>query len=233
MSTVPHTRQAGPQRQAPRLIILPGVYAPTYDTGLLIRALDREDVGPGTDLLDLGTGSGAVAVAAARRGANVSAVDLSRRAVWTARANALINRANITVRRDDLGAWTGRAASFDIITSNPPYVPSPSDSLPRRGPAQAWDGGRDGRRVIDAVCRTAARALRPGGTLLMVHSALSDAQASLEHLAALGLEGAVVDRAHIPFGPVLRARRDWLRARGLLAPDTTTEEVVVIRAQRL
>ncbi|GAA2297120.1 methyltransferase [Streptomyces kunmingensis] len=227
-----HARPRQPQQpsRGPRLLAPRGVYAPQYDTDLLLRALSDEQVGERTDVLDLGTGTGALAVAAARLGARVTAVDLSWRAVWTARLNARINRTPVTVRHGDLcTAFT--PGSFDLIVSNPPYVPAPSAALPRRGLARAWDGGFDGRTVVDRVCDAAPRALRPGGTLLMVHSALCDASASLRRLTANGMSATVIDKNHVPFGPVLRERRTWLCEQGLLDRDATHEELVVIRAE--
>ncbi|NEC47116.1 methyltransferase, partial [Actinospica acidiphila] len=70
-------------------LVLPGVYAPQEDTALLAAALADEPVAPGAAVLDVGTGSGALALTAARRGARVTAVDVSRRAVYAARLNAL------------------------------------------------------------------------------------------------------------------------------------------------
>ncbi|MFJ8826610.1 HemK2/MTQ2 family protein methyltransferase [Streptomyces sp. NPDC102467] len=230
MTTQPRTPRA-PAAKRPRLLAPRGVYAPQHDTELLTRALRRESITGRTRVLDLGTGSGALAVAAAQLGAHVTAVDISWRAVWTARLNARLNSASVTVRHGDLGLMPGPGA-FDLVVSNPPYVPSPAALLPSRGAARAWEGGGDGRSVVDRVCAAAHRALRPGGSLLMVHSELCGLAESLDRLAGLGMKAAVIDRARVPFGPVLRERRDWLCAQGLLDGAATAEELVVIRAER-
>ncbi|MFI5806087.1 HemK2/MTQ2 family protein methyltransferase [Streptomyces sp. NPDC051561] len=209
-----------------------GVYAPQDDTRLLLTALRREPLGPSCTVLDIGTGSGALAIEAARLGARVHAIDVARRAVLTARFNAWRQGQHVRVGRADLASVVP-AGGYHLLLSNPPYVPSPQPGQPRRGPARAWDAGPDGRAVVDRICAAAPRLLRPDGTLLMVHSALSDTAATLRHLAARGLEPEVADRALVPFGPVLRSRLEWLRAGGLLGADEDKEELVVIRAVRL
>jgi release factor glutamine methyltransferase len=215
----------------PRLMTLPGVYAPQHDTLLLMAALNREDIGPGTEVLDVGTGSGALALHAARRGARVTAVDVARRAVATARMNALLHRRRITVRRSDLlSALPGRC--YDLVICNPPYVPSPQGRLPGRGAARAWEAGCDGRAILDRVCETAPAALRPGGRLLLVHSGLCDSEVTLRRLSDAGMRAHVSDRALVPLGPVLRSRLRWLRATGLMDEEETAEELVVIRAEQ-
>ncbi|MFD4628433.1 HemK2/MTQ2 family protein methyltransferase [Streptomyces sp. NPDC058284] len=227
-----HTRTPMPTTARPApLLTLPGVYAPQHDTALLVRALDREGIDDGTSVLDLGTGSGALAVAAARRGARVTAIDISWRAVLTARLNARLSGQSVAVRRGDLTAEVP-SGPYDLVVSNPPYVPSPSPRLPRRGPARAWDGGPAGRLVVDRVCDAAPRALRPRGVLLMVHSALCDVDATLDRLASRGMDAEVADRRSVPFGPVLRSRQAWLRRRNLIGADETSEELVVVRAER-
>ncbi|MFE2022752.1 HemK2/MTQ2 family protein methyltransferase [Streptomyces sp. NPDC059499] len=216
--------------RASRLLTLPGVYAPQHDTRLLMAALEQEEIGPGADVLDLGTGSGALALHAAQLGARVTAVDIAWRAVVTARLNALLHRRRITVQRSDLlSALPGR--SYDLVICNPPYVPSPIGRLSGHGSARAWDAGIDGRAVLDRVCAAAPAALRPGGRLLMVHSGLCDSDATLRRLADAGLHARVSDRARVPLGPVLRSRLRWLRESGLLGRTDTTEELVVIRAE--
>jgi release factor glutamine methyltransferase len=210
-----------------RIVTLPGVFRPISDTWLLADAL-RERA-PGARVLDVCTGSGALAVTAALAGANdVTAVDVSRRAVLTAGFNARLNGVAVRARRSDLFSALG-AERYDVIVSNPPYVPDPDrDCPPTRGPQRAWDAGHDGRVVLDRLITEAPQHLRPGGTLLVVHSEICGTEDTLQGLRAAGLEPHVVTRHHGPLGPLMRERVDHLRERGVLAPGQTEEEVVVI-----
>ncbi|MFD8379660.1 HemK2/MTQ2 family protein methyltransferase [Streptomyces sp. NPDC059679] len=217
-----------------RCWIPPGVYRPQTDTGLLRRALHRERITSRTEVLDLCTGSGALALEAARRGARVTAADISWRALATAWCNALLNGQVVRVRHGDLvSAVPGRR--FDLVVTNPPYVPAPPGNGPPRGPTRAWDAGTDGRLFIDRICAAAPSVLRPAGRLLMVHSHLSGVEDTLAGLRQAGLRAEVVDRTRVPFGRVLRSRLGWLSEHGLLADcaGPTTEELVVIRAERI
>ncbi|MFF3846758.1 HemK2/MTQ2 family protein methyltransferase [Streptomyces sp. NPDC002328] len=208
------------------------MYAPQEDTELLTGALSEEPLARGADVLDVGTGSGALALEAARRDTRVTAVDVSRRAVCVARWNARRAGLPLRVLRGNLFDPV-RGESFDLILTNPPYVPAPvpADAGEPRGSARAWDAGGDGRLVLDRICREAPALLRPGGVLLMVHSALCDPDTTLARLRATGLKASVTRRRRIPFGPVLRSRADWLRRRGLLSADEDDEELVVVRAE--
>ncbi|MGW4568966.1 HemK2/MTQ2 family protein methyltransferase [Streptomyces sp. NPDC004561] len=213
-------------------LVLPGVYAPQDDTALLAEALREEAPVPRARVLDVGTGSGALALAAARRGAEVTAVDVSRRAVWTTRLNAWLTRLPVRIRRGNLfGPVHDR--TYDMILANPPYVPAPHAGNGPRGRSRAWDAGHDGRLLLDRICRGAPGLLRSGGVLLVVQSALSGPERTLELLRGAGLKASVVRRRRIAFGPVLRSRQEWLRRRGLLDPSDDREELVVIRAERV
>ncbi|MER7056475.1 MULTISPECIES: HemK2/MTQ2 family protein methyltransferase [unclassified Streptomyces] len=211
-------------------MVLPGVYAPQEDTALLAGALSDESLPPGAAVLDVGTGSGALALAAARRGARVTAVDVSWRAVCAARVNAARCGLRIRVRHGNLFTPV-RGESFDLVLANPPYVPAPGGRRRPRGAARAWDAGHDGRLVLDRICREVPALLRPGGVLLLVQSALSEPERTVGHLRAAGLKAAVTRRQRIAFGPVVRGRERWLRQRGLLSPADDEEELVVVRAE--
>lgn len=213
-----------------RLLRLPGVYRPQADTRLLLSALRDARPGRSARALDLCTGSGVAAIAAARGGARqVTAVDRFLPAVLSARFNARVRRLPIRVLHGDLSAVAGH---FDLVTANPPYVPCPS-AEPAHGAAMAWDAGLDGRRCLDALCESAADLLAPDGTMLVVHSALCGVMQTLESLRDKGLKSSIVARAAEPFGPVMRARAEYLESAGLIEPGARTEELVVIRADRI
>lgn len=224
------TTAAAPPIDLGNLWTLPGVYAPQADTYLLAKALQAEGITADTDVLDVCTGSGALAVLAARMGARVSATDISRRAVLTARMNAARAGQRVRVLHGDLTGPVARHR-FDVVVSNPPYVPAPHPHRSHR-PEVAWDAGQGGRQAVDRICAHARDVLRPHGVLLMVHSGLCGVEESLRRLTGTGLRCAVTHRSRVPFGPVLTQRLPWLRARGLIGADEDTEELVVIRAER-
>lgn len=214
-----------------RIVTLPGVFRPRSDTWLLAQRLEEERLGPRATVLDVCTGSGALAVFAASRGAVASAVDVSRRAVLTARLNARLNGVRVRARRGDL-FFPYASERFDAIVSNPPYLPGGGDAgLPDRGAARAWEGGPDGRVFLDRISREAAAHLRPGGVLLIVQSSVSGEATTLERLRDGGLEPAVADRRSGPLGPLLSARAPQLERQGRLEPGVREEELLVIRAQ--
>ncbi|WNI14889.1 HemK2/MTQ2 family protein methyltransferase [Actinacidiphila sp. ITFR-21] len=220
-----------PQRLG-ELWTLPGVYAPQADTHLLAQALRDEGVTAGMDVLDVGTGSGALALLAARMGARVSATDISWRAVATARINAARVGTRIRVRRGDLTAPMADR-TFDLVVSNPPYVPTPDTRrTATRGAAVAWNAGHTGRQAVDRICAHSHKVLRPHGVLLMVHSGLCGVEPTLRRLTEAGLSCSVTERAYVPFGPVLTERLPWLRAQGLVGAHEDKEELVVVRAER-
>jgi len=211
-----------------RLFTLPGVFRPRSDSWMLARALEAEGLPPGARVLDVCTGSGVLAITAARRGAHATAVDISRRAVLCARLNARLNGVRVRAVRGDLLAAVGDE-QFDAIVSNPPYLPGDPE-LPQSGAERAWEGGRDGRALLDRLCEQAPSHLAPGGVLLVVHSSLCGTDSTLDLLREQGLRADVAVRHHGSLGPLLRARAAELESRDLLAAGQREEEVVVVRA---
>ncbi|MDQ2588039.1 MULTISPECIES: HemK2/MTQ2 family protein methyltransferase [Saccharothrix] len=206
----------------------PGVYRPQDDTWLMVEALADAGVPPGGRALDVCTGTGALAVAAARAGAReVTAVDRCRRAVLAARVNGAVRGIRVEARHGDFGDLVGEDP-YDLITANPPYVPS--TGVPDSGPERAWDAGRRGRAVLDRLCAVMPLLLADKGVGLIVHSTLCDSDTTLHQLRGGGLKASVVARRTIPFGPVMRGRARWLEEQGLIAPGQTEEELVVVRA---
>ncbi|QKW18131.1 methyltransferase [Kitasatospora sp. NA04385] len=209
----------------------PGVYPAQGDTDLLLDVLGREPVRPDARCLDIGTGCGALALAAARRGCRVTAVDLSRLSLATAWLNARLHHLPLRVRHGDLTA-PAADGRYDLVLSNPPYVPAPRPGPPPSGPARAWDAGPDGRLLLDRLCRLVPPLLAPGGVLLLVQSSLARPDATVRQLRAAGLRTEVADRRPQAFGPVMTARAPWFERTGLIRPGVRTEELVVVRGVR-
>jgi release factor glutamine methyltransferase len=208
-----------------RIVVLPGVLRPPSDAALLGGVMARDGSGlRGREALDLCTGTGILALTAARLGARATAVDISRRAVLNARLNARLNRLDLAVLRGDLLAPV-EGRRFDLIVSNPPYIPAPPGER-TRGAARAWDAGPDGRELLDRICDAAPGHLRPGGRILLVHSSLSDPGESLRRLAAAGLAARIAAEHEGELGPVGRDRFAYLRSIG--ATDGSARERMVV-----
>jgi release factor glutamine methyltransferase len=212
-----------------RILAPPGVFRPRSDTWLLADHLRRDPLLHEGRVLDLCAGSGALAVVARLGGASsATAVDVSRRAVFAARLNGLLNGVRVRARRGDLlSAVPGER--FDLIVSNPPYLPAPEAGPPSRR-TRAWDAGPAGRTLLDRICADAPSHLRPGGALLLVHSSVCGEDETLRRLGERGLEAAVLERRRGPLGPLLRERASELEAAGQLEPGAREEELLVVRA---
>ncbi|GAB2714468.1 methyltransferase [Nocardia thraciensis] len=196
-----------------------------------MRAITAAALPSGGRVLDVCTGTGAVALHALRTGAqHVTAVDVSRLALLSAWLNSRLRGVRIELLHGEFTRVLARRR-FDAVLANPPYVPGPSP-VPSDGPTRAWEAGPTGRSVLDPLCRTLPNLLTRRGTALIVHSALSGPDQTLHRLRACGLKAAIVARETTGFGPVLRDRASWLESAGLIEPGQRHEELVVIRADR-
>lgn len=147
------------------ILVLPEVFNPTlfHTSVALVEQLDRVPVGPGMAVLDMGTGSGIGAIAAARRGARVVAVDISPEAVRCARINVLLNRVedSVEVRRGDLFEPV-RGERFDLVLFNPPFYAGT--------PRAPWEYAWRSEDVLDRFARDLPTVLSPSGRALLIVS---------------------------------------------------------------
>jgi len=171
--------------------VTPAVLIPRPDTELLVElALERIGAGAGQRLLDMGTGSGAIAVAIAHTRADlaVTALDVSADALDIARANAAANAVRVRFLRSDWYAALG-AERFHLIVSNPPYIVAGDRHLGegdlRFEPVDALTDHGDGLSDIRTIIDGAGAHLETGGWLLLEHG-YDQAEAVRAHLKACG-----------------------------------------------
>ena len=148
------------------------VLVPRPDTETLVDwALDLLQAQVGPHVLDLGTGSGAIALALqqARPDAQIDAVDASAEALAVARQNG--RRLGLPVQFAQADWLEGAAAGYDLIVSNPPYIAAGDPHLPAlvHEPASALVSGADGLDDIRRIVHDAPRHLAAGGWLLLEH----------------------------------------------------------------
>ena len=157
--------------------VAPGVLIPRPETELLIElALDAVPADQPADLLDLGTGSGilAITLAVERPRARVAAVDASAEALAIAQANATRHAAlNLRFFQGDWLAPLPPTERFDLIVSNPPYIAEDDPHLRqgdlRHEPGLALASGPDGLTALRRIIAESRAFLKPGGELLLEH----------------------------------------------------------------
>lgn len=153
----------------------PGVFIPRPETEAMLEWAVAQQLPDNPLIIDLCTGSGALAVAIgrARPGARVLAVDDDPRALHYARGNAA--GTGVRVIEGDVADPTLLSdldGTVDLVVSNPPYIPAGADLEPEvaeHDPAHALFGGADGMAVIRPIVARAARLLADGGLLAIEH----------------------------------------------------------------
>ena len=158
------------------LQVTPDTLVPRPETELLVElALERLPAAQAVRVADLGTGSGAIALALASEcpRTRVVATDASAAALAVARNNAVtLGIANVEFREGDWFAPL-RGERFDLIAGNPPYIalgdPHLEEGDLRFEPEAALSSGRDGLDAIRTIVRDAPAHLVPGGWLLLEH----------------------------------------------------------------
>ncbi|OBG58531.1 MULTISPECIES: peptide chain release factor N(5)-glutamine methyltransferase [unclassified Mycobacterium] len=191
----------------------PGVFIPRPETEALLAWISQQRLPSRPVIVDLCTGSGALAVALAQHypGARIIAVDDSEAALEYARRNAAgtaveLVRADVTVPR----LLPELDGGVDVVVANPPYVPDVAPVEPevaQHDPHHAVFGGPDGMAVIGPIVELAGRWLRPGGVFVVEHDDTTSAE-TVELVRRTALFGEIAKRKDLAGRPrFVTARR--------------------------
>ena len=193
-----------------RLNVSPAVLIPRADSELaVLEALTRLKPIENPRAVDVGTGSGCLALACLNnhKTARFVAIDISPEALAVARKNAETHNLDSRVEflEGDLLAPVADAEPFDLILSNPPYIPSAviptlDATVARYEPHLALDGGPDGLRLVSRLIEQAVPLLKPGGHLILEIGSDQEAaiRALVEAQPALAIGPTIRDPANHP-----------------------------------
>ena len=191
----------------------------------------------GATAVDVGSGSGILAIVARLQGADqVFVLDINPEAIDVTMENAERNGITsglIPLPAGELMLPLPAGAAIDAVICNPAQLPMPEPLDPATDPFYA---GRDGRSMIDAVVRETPQWLVSGGMLLMTHNSMADLPKTFELMTSVGLRPRVVAQESLAFRPFID--RDWLDElggveRGLYAvhDGTAYETLSVVEAR--
>ena len=181
-----------------KLKLHPQVYEPAEDTFLLAENLA---VRKGDIALDMGTGTGIIALLMAQKAEYVLGVDINPIAVRLARENAELNGImNVDFRLSDL--FENIDGKFDLITFNAPYLPG----KPKELIDFALVGGVNGREVLDRFIEEVELHLKPGGSVQIVQSSITGVDETLQKLENAGFKAEVTAKKHVFFEDIILIR---------------------------
>lgn len=164
------------------------VYEPAEDTFLFAENLDlnRRD-----EVLEIGTGTGLIAICASKNSRKVIATDINPAAINCALKNVITNHAyNVELREGNLFEPV-EDEKFDVVLFNTPYLPTAEEEKLEGNINPAFDGGLDGRNTIDAFIAGVKDVLKKEGRIQMVQSSLADNDKTLQRLRDLGFEAEI------------------------------------------
>lgn len=188
-----------------------GVYGPSYDTRYLLSKLELRI---GETMLDLGSGSGIVALAMADKAQWVTGVDIDNASVSCARSNAKLNGIrNATFLKS---SWFKRleGKKFDLIVANLPQYPKPPGDICGDYIDRTVNAGSDGRKYLDEIIAEAPGHLNARGRLQINQSQFADIRKTISMLRKSGLRPEITARKYEPMGRTSRERLWYFRKLG-------------------
>jgi len=189
----------------PELVVDPGVFVPTQGSYLVWKYLFESGAGKGLECIDVGCGSGILAIQLALNGAaGVHAIDIDRNAVANTLANAFRNGVSdrVTGGTADLFDWEPER-SYDLVVASLYQLPvDPFEEPTGHRPLDYW-----GRTMLDHFLRLLPKLLAPAGRAYVMQLSIVGQAATERLLARAGLEARVVDFSFFPFGPLFEASK--------------------------
>lgn len=149
------------------------VYNPSDDSYLLLNSLDIQDK---KNILEIGCGSGIIALHIAKQGVTVTAADISNYAVSNTKFNANHNQIQLNIVQSNL--FENIRGKYDMIIFNPPYLPTANEHT-------AWDGGNEGLNIIQPFLDSARYYLLDEGIVYIIISNLTDRKKMIENNNAI------------------------------------------------
>ena len=172
------------------------VYVPAEDSYMLA---DNLIIEKGQSVLEIGTGSGIVAMYASKLTDNITVTDINFDACELARKNFEANNiGNIEILFGNLFEPV-KNRKFDVILFNTPYLPTEEGEVLEDTINYAFDGGLNGRKVIDLFLDEVGNHLNDGGIVQLIQSSLSGNEETLEKLDSLGFIAEIADSEHFFF----------------------------------
>lgn len=186
----------------------PEVYPPKPATLLFAEAVSKI-VKPKENFLEVGTGSGAVAIAVAKfvKGSKVTASDINKEAIKVSELNAKLNKVKIKTIVGDLFK-PFKESSFDVIATHPPAVPYPFQKTwgLTKGMTIATNGGDDGSKlIVESICQ-AVKYLKPKGKLLLLLPHWSNTKKAYEMLLESYSTVRKISEKKVQFFPMVEGK---------------------------
>src|SRR4051795_4516554 len=189
----------------PEIVCEPGVFVPTQGSYLVWKYLFQQRIGEGLRCLDIGCGTGLLAIQLARNGAeHVHAIDIDRRAVANTLSNAFRNGVadRMTGETVDLYPWVPKDR-YDLVVASLYQMPvDPYEQPNSHRPLDFW-----GRNLLDHLITLLPRLLAPGGTAYVMQLSILGQARTAELLARAGYEAKVVDFAFFDFHQLFTERK--------------------------
>jgi S-methylmethionine-dependent homocysteine/selenocysteine methylase/SAM-dependent methyltransferase len=192
----------------PQLMVEPGVFVPTAGSWLLWKHLFDEGIGAGARCLDVGCGTGLLAVQLALNGAtHVHGIDIDERAVANTLTNAFRNEVadRVSGAQVDLYPWDPDDR-YDVVVASVYQMPNdPLHRLAGHRPLDYW-----GRSLFDHLVALLPRLLDAGGVAYLMQLSILSQRETLAHLERQGLRSRVVDFSLLEFNPVFEEHREQI-----------------------